>query len=176
MKSKLTDILSIRKTVTDSLSFREKTLEKLQHQILSHLTDLFVRSAKQFDVEQKIKIARLLIKFQDIFAKNVFDLGLFNGDIKHRVHTEDAPAVRHRMRRTQFRFEKEEEEHLRSMLEKGVIQPSTSEWAASPVLVRKTDGGLRYCIDYRALNKVTRMPFLCQGWKHALKHLEVAHL
>ena len=72
----------------------EKTLGKLQNQIPSYLTDLFVRSAKQFDVEQKIKIASLLIKFQDTFAKNDFDLGLFNGDIKHRIHTGDAPAVR----------------------------------------------------------------------------------
>jgi len=41
------------------------------------------------------------------------------------------------------------------MLQKGVIQPSISEWASLPVLVRKKDGNLRYCIDYRALNKVT---------------------
>ena len=41
-------------------------------------------------------------------------------------------------------------------MEKGVIQESNSEWAAVPVLVRKKDGSLRYCIDYRALNKVTR--------------------
>lgn len=63
--------------------------------------------------------------------------------IKHRIHTGDAPAVRQRMRRTPFRFEKKEEEHLRSMLEKVVIQPSNSECTAPPVLVRKKDGGLR---------------------------------
>ena len=36
-----------------------------------------------------------------------------------------------------------------------VIQPSVSEWASPPVLVRKRDGGVRWCVDYRALNSHT---------------------
>ena len=52
-------------------------------------------------------------------------------------------------------FQKEEEAHLEKMLENGVIQPSSSEWASVPVLVRKKDGGMRWCIDYRKLNSVT---------------------
>ena len=42
------------------------------------------------------------------------------------------------------------------MLEAGVIEPSTSEWASPPVLIRKRDGNIRWCVDYRALNKVTK--------------------
>merc|ERR1711860_382326 len=42
------------------------------------------------------------------------------------------------------------------MLEAKVIQPSVSSWAAAPVLVRKKDGSLRWCIDYRLCNKVTK--------------------
>jgi len=41
------------------------------------------------------------------------------------------------------------------MLKKGVIQPSTSDWAACPVLVRKKDGNFRYCLEYRGLNNIT---------------------
>ena len=60
------------------------------------------------------------------------------------------------MRRTPLGFEAEEERHLHSMLNSEVIQPSSSEWSSPPVLVRKKDGGVRWCIDYRALNNVTK--------------------
>ena len=42
------------------------------------------------------------------------------------------------------------------MQESKVIQPSTSPWASPVVLVRKKDGTLRLCIDYRKLNSVTK--------------------
>jgi len=45
---------------------------------------------------------------------------------------------------------------LEEMQQQGVIEPSNSPWASPVVLVRKKDGSLRFCIDYRKLNKVTR--------------------
>ena len=37
----------------------------------------------------------------------------------------------------------------------GCIEPSTSPYSSGLVLVRKKDGSLRVCVDYRALNRVT---------------------
>ncbi|WMV46245.1 hypothetical protein MTR67_039630 [Solanum verrucosum] len=50
---------------------------------------------------------------------------------------------------------KELKEQLRDLLEKGFIRPSQSPWGAPVLFVKKKDGSLRMCIDYRQLNRVT---------------------
>ena len=70
-------------------------------------------------------------RFQHVFAKDDFDLGFFSGSIKHQIDTSTARPVKQKLRRTPMRFEEEEKKHIDQMLEKGIIQPSTSEWASA---------------------------------------------
>jgi hypothetical protein len=50
---------------------------------------------------------------------------------------------------------KELKEQLQELLDKGFIHPSISPWGAPVLFVKKKDGLMRMCIDYREFNKVT---------------------
>jgi hypothetical protein len=53
------------------------------------------------------------------------------------------------------KYKDEIEEAIKELLDMGHIRPSTSPFASSIVLVKKKDGTMRMCIDFRALNKKT---------------------
>jgi hypothetical protein len=50
---------------------------------------------------------------------------------------------------------KELKEQLQDLLDKGFIRPSSSPWGVPVLFVKKKDGSMQMCIDYRELNKVT---------------------
>ena len=49
----------------------------------------------------------------------------------------------------------EMKKQLEELLEKGFICPSSSPWGCPTIFVKKKDGTLQMCMDYRPLNEVT---------------------
>ena len=46
-------------------------------------------------------------------------------------------------------------EQLRELQQKGYVRPSSSPWGSPVLFVKKKDGSMRMCVDYRSLNEVT---------------------
>jgi hypothetical protein len=63
---------------------------------------------------------------------------------------------RERLYRLSLAERAERNRQLKDAMESGMIRPSYSEFGSPILFVRKADGSLRLCIDFRGLNEVTR--------------------
>ena len=93
--------------------------------------------------------------YEDVFTVNNSNLGHTN-QFQHHINMGTAVPVRQPARRILPHQRKEVKALLNDMEERGVIQPSKSPWVSPVVLVRKKDNALRFCVDYRRVNKLTR--------------------
>uniref|UniRef100_A0A672FZX6 Gypsy retrotransposon integrase-like protein 1 n=1 Tax=Salarias fasciatus TaxID=181472 RepID=A0A672FZX6_SALFA len=105
--------------------------------------------------EQQVELSELLRKYEDVFAVHDEDLG-FTDRVKHEIPVVDETPVSQPYRRIPPNQYQEVREHISELLRKEVIQESSSSYASPIVLVRKSDGSLRLCVDYRRLNMKTR--------------------
>jgi hypothetical protein len=96
-------------------------------------------------------LEELLAEYEGIFAVNSEDRGRTN-KVYHRIDTRDARPIRQPPRMPVAK-QAEVNEMLKYMQRRGVIEESDSPWS-SPVVVRKRNGELRFCVDYRKLNEI----------------------
>ena len=75
--------------------------------------------------------------------------------IKHRIDLIDNTPFKQALRRIPPNMIDEVRQHLEQLLSSGVIRKSKSPWSSNVVLVRKKNGKLRMCVDYRMLNSRT---------------------
>ncbi len=101
---------------------------------------------------QLTDVARLQKEFSDVFSPRPGRTNL----IQHHIETEPGVVVRSRPYRLPEHKKKVVQSELEAMLEMGVIEESHSDWASPIVLVPKTDGSVRFCVDYRKVNAVSK--------------------
>lgn len=101
------------------------------------------------------RVRALLRKYQMVFSEHDGDLGC-TSLISHDIPLLDDVPVRQRHRRIPPSEYEVVRAHINQLLESQVIRESCSPYASPIVLVKKKDGGLRLCVDYRQLNAKTR--------------------
>ncbi|KAL5516825.1 hypothetical protein EMCRGX_G002246 [Ephydatia muelleri] len=77
--------------------------------------------------------------------------------MQHHIKTGDARPVRMPQYRLPHAYRELVDKELQEMEKGGIIETSNSEWASPIVLIKKKDGTMRFCIDYRRLNAVTQV-------------------
>ena len=101
--------------------------------------------------EMADKACQLLAEYHDIFLLDQAELGCTHST-EHAIKVTDDTPFKEHFRRIPPLMVDEVRNHLREMLESGAIRPSQSACCNAVVLVRKKDGGLQFCIDFRCLN------------------------
>ena len=90
-----------------------------------YLKDLFEQSVKDLPPEQGSKVKHLLQTFSHIFAKDDADFGR-TSIIKHEIEVQNAMPVKEPPRRVPYHLQGEYDTAIQDMLNKNVIEPSTS--------------------------------------------------
>lgn len=103
----------------------------------------------------KQQLRQLLDKYSAVFSRDELDLGWTNL-VEHNIDVGDSKPFRQPLRRYAPIQQRAIDKHLGDMLQQGVIEPASSEWASNIVLVKKKDGTYRCCVDYRQLNELTK--------------------
>ena len=112
-------------------------------------------SAEKLTESKRNQLYVLLTAYADVFSCSDDELGRA-GQLKHSINTGNHQPISQPACRVPPYRRKEVQKLLQDMQKRDVIQLSTSPWASPVVLVQKKNGTLRFCIDYRKLNAITR--------------------
>ncbi|XP_068118921.1 uncharacterized protein [Hyperolius riggenbachi] len=117
-------------------------------------TECFYPENSPAPTEWKKSLQDLLLRKQELFSKNEFDVGCANST-QHRIRLQDDKPFRERSRWIPFGDLEDLRQQIAELKRTGIIRESRSPYASPIVVVRKKNGSIRLCIDYRTLNRRT---------------------
>ena len=115
---------------------------------------------EQLSEQQHDEFSKLLHRYSSV-TKDVPGKTML---VEHHIRTGEARSIRLPPYRIPHAYREVVKEEIDQMLEQGLIEPSASEWSAPIVLVKKKDGSMRLCVDYRRLNGVSETDAYPMGW------------
>ena len=119
---------------------QEKLLEKLNLDGLAH-----------WSPRNAVVARELVLAYHNVFALESNELGCTSA-IEHEICIDNSKPFKEQFRCIPPPLFEEVCTSLWDMLDAGVIHPSQSLWCNAVVLVRKKDGTLHFCVDFRHLN------------------------
>jgi len=110
--------------------------------------------------QERSVLEPILVKYRHVFHKDGSNKFRGTDLAEHKIITGEARPIRKSQYRVPLALRKEMYNQIQDMLNKGVIEESSSPWSSPAILVpkRSPDGTpkYRFCVDFRALNAVTQ--------------------
>ena len=110
-----------------------------------------VKVNDQLSKSQKVEVRKLLQEQSDVLTT----LPGYTTLEEHLIITTTSDPIREKPYPLPYSQREVVEQEVREMLKMGIIRKSKSPYAAPPVLVKKPDGSVRFCVNYKKLNQVT---------------------
>lgn len=104
--------------------------------------------------EQRAKASELLKRHESVFSRGEFDVG-HTHLVTHHINTGAHAPVRQPLRRHPIAYLDAIDEYVEQLEANDLIEPSSGPWASNVVCVKRKDGRLRLCCDFRGVNART---------------------
>ena len=154
------DVIVPQRCIIGEISVFQKVLSQ-EHSVLTSKSDSLQKSDITFNfsdspvpAEWKEHITWKLNSMPEVFAQHDLDFGKTDR-VKHQIKLSDETPFKHRTRPIHPHDVEAVRKHLQELLQAGVIRESESPFSSPIVVVRKKNGEVRLCIDYRKLNLQT---------------------
>ena len=132
------------------------TIEERQKLLMELLRqDGGLEQLKEWPLELALKFEQMLMEHHHIFSLDKNEIGCTDM-AEHIIELMDDEPFKERFQQIAPPLLEEVWENLQDMLDGRAIRPSKSPWCNAIVLVRKKDGTLWFCIDFRKLNSRTK--------------------
>lgn len=142
---------------------RKETLNQLSMQLASINNDLSVEEAMEVKYQSDEEMVQKKLpaqykEFESLFSRRDSDsLPEHKPNVDHKIDLikENVLSFEPLRRMTDEQLS-ETKKYIVDNLHKGFIEPSNAPYAAPILFAKKADGGLRFCVDYRKLNELTK--------------------
>ena len=112
--------------------------------------------AIELSPDEREELRKLLMEFWDRFALNP-NKPTTTTVVQHQIDSGNHKPIKFKPYQIPRAWDDQVKKMIQDMEKNGIISPTaTSPWGSPVVIVKKKDGSLRFCVDYRKLNAITK--------------------
>jgi len=151
---------SSQQHVSNTIELKQSSSEthEIIHKLLNHIINF----------QDNQQLHQLLEQHKQIF--DISHATQANTTVQHIINTGDSLPISSRPYPRTVQQRRELQAEVQKMLEAKQIRPSNSPWSSPVIIHKKKDGGIRFLVDYRKLNSVTKKDCFPQPTTEELLH------